>query len=117
MTQPCGTLHYVAPEVLEGKYDRMCDMWSCGVLMFILLCGYPPFFGNTDEEVLSKVWIGKFTFHPAGWKDTPTIDEAKSLICYLLQMNPKGRPTPEQCLNHVWVEEKGLFLPLSKRAL
>jgi len=104
MTTKAGTPYYVAPQVLAGKYDHMSDLWSCGVIMFVLLCGYPPFFGDTDAEVLSKVRLGNFTFNASDWKNIS--DDAKGLIRCLLKMNPKDRHTAEQCMNHVWIKEK-----------
>ncbi|CEM35351.1 unnamed protein product [Vitrella brassicaformis CCMP3155] len=102
MTTKAGTPYYVAPQVLQGKYDYACDTWSAGVIMYILLCGYPPFHGDTDAEILQKVKAGKFKFNEADWKNVS--GEAKDLIRKLLTFNPKDRYTAEQALNHPWVQ-------------
>ncbi len=60
MTEVVGTPYYVAPEVLKGSYSHKCDMWSMGVLFYILLSGYLPFNGDTAEEVYGKVLAGKY---------------------------------------------------------
>merc|ERR1711972_640163 len=99
-----GTPYYVAPQVLAGKYDHLSDLWSCGVIMYVMLCGYPPFFGETDGEVLSKVRLGNFSFNAADWKNIS--EDAKNLIRMLLKMNPRDRYTAEQSLNHEWIKNK-----------
>merc|ERR1712203_785421 len=104
LTTKAGTPYYVAPQVLAGKYDQMSDCWSCGVIMYVMLCGYPPFFGETDAEVLSKVRLGNFTFNAADWKNIS--EDAKNLIRMLLKMNPRDRYTAEQALNHDWIKNK-----------
>merc|ERR1719420_2607345 len=104
LTTKAGTPYYVAPQVLAGKYDHLSDLWSCGVIMYVLLCGYPPFFGETDAEVLSKVRLGNFSFNATDWKNVS--DDAKNLIRMLLKMNPRDRYTAEQALNHEWIKNK-----------
>jgi len=104
LTTKAGTPYYVAPQVLAGKYDQLSDLWSCGVIMYVMLCGYPPFFGETDAEVLSKVRLGNFSFNQADWKNVS--EDAKNLIRNLLKMNPKDRYTAEQTLNHDWIKNK-----------
>jgi len=104
LTTKAGTPYYVAPQVLAGKYDQLSDLWSCGVIMYVMLCGYPPFFGETDAEVLSKVRLGNFSFNQTDWKNIS--EDAKNLIRFLLKMNPKDRYTAEQTLNHDWIKNK-----------
>eukprot|EP00928_Gymnodinium_smaydae_P018456 TRINITY_DN17022_c0_g2_i1.p1 TRINITY_DN17022_c0_g2~~TRINITY_DN17022_c0_g2_i1.p1 ORF type:complete len:507 (+),score=172.99 TRINITY_DN17022_c0_g2_i1:91-1611(+) len=104
LTTKAGTPYYVAPQVLAGKYDQLSDMWSCGVIMYVLLCGYPPFFGDSDAEVLSKVRLGNFSFNTTDWKNVS--EDAKNLIRMLLKMNSRDRYTAEQALNHEWIKNK-----------
>jgi len=104
LTTKAGTPYYVAPQVLAGKYDQSADLWSLGVIMYVVLCGYPPFYGETDADVLAKVRLGNFSFNAADWKSVS--EDAKNLIRMLLKMNPRDRYTAEQALNHVWVRNK-----------
>ena len=58
-----GTAYYIAPEVLRGEYDEKCDVWSCGVILYILLCGYPPFYGRDANSIYNKILKGDFSFN------------------------------------------------------
>jgi len=72
--------------------------------MYVVLCGYPPFYGENDADVLAKVRLGNFSFNAADWKNVS--EDAKNLIRNLLKMNPRDRYTAEQALNHIWVRNK-----------
>lgn len=98
-----GTAYYIAPEVLKQKYDEKCDIWSCGVILYILLCGYPPFGGNTDKEILYRVGKGKFSFEAPEWDATSP--EVKDLITKMLTFDPQRRLTAEACLKHPWIRK------------
>jgi calcium-dependent protein kinase len=95
-----GTPYYVAPEVLEGAYTERSDLWSCGVIMFVLHCGYPPFFGENDGEVLKKVKSGKFEFAQQDWKNISA--DCKDLITKLLTKKYSDRFSALQALGHNW---------------
>ncbi|SOV81309.1 calcium-dependent protein kinase 5 [Plasmodium sp. gorilla clade G3] len=98
-----GTPYYIAPEILRGKYDKRCDIWSSGVIMYILLCGYPPFNGKNNDEILKKVKKGEFVFDSNYWARVS--DDAKDLICQCLNYNYKERIDVEQVLNHRWFKK------------
>lgn len=104
MTLKCGAPYYVSPQVLAGRYDEKVDVWTCGVLMYILLCGYPPFFGNSDADVMSKVRIGNFQFNQADWKSIS--EEAKQLLRNMLKMNPLERFSAQNALHHDWIKNR-----------
>ncbi|CAC9698999.1 calcium-dependent protein kinase 5 [Plasmodium sp. DRC-Itaito] len=98
-----GTPYYIAPEILRGKYDKRCDIWSSGIIMYILLCGYPPFNGKNNDEILKKVKKGEFVFDSNYWARVS--DDAKDLICQCLKYNYKERIDVEQVLNHRWFKK------------
>merc|ERR1712224_660281 len=103
LTTKAGTPYYVAPQVITGRYDNLVDLWSCGVIMYLILCGYPPFYGRAGPEILHKVRLGYYKFNEADWKNVS--EDAKDLIRKLLKMNPRERYTSEQALNHTWVKD------------
>jgi len=103
LDEKLGTPYYIAPEVLNKNYNNKCDIWSCGVITYILLSGQPPFNGTTDQEIMKKVREGQFSFEDRVWQ---TISEnAKSFIRLLLTYNAAERPTAEEILTHAWLTE------------
>ncbi len=81
-----GTPYYVAPEVLRGQYNQTCDMWSVGVLLYILLCGYPPFTGKGSKEIFKKILTVSLEFPEDDWRGISV--SAKNLIRELLHPRP-----------------------------
>ena len=95
-----GSSYYMAPEVMKRKYNEKCDLWSCGVIMYILLSGRPPFDGNDDDEILSNVKIGEYDLKSYPF---PTLsDECKDLIKKLLTYEPDKRISASDALKHPW---------------
>ena len=62
MIERSGTPYYIAPEVLNKEYNQKCDIWSIGVITYIMICGFPPFNADDDEEIMKKAKLGKFDF-------------------------------------------------------
>lgn len=103
LTAKFGTPYYIAPEVLRKRYNEKCDIWSAGVNLFILLCGFPPFGGNSDEQILKKVSAGKFTFPSPEWDEISA--GAKDLITQMLNPDPALRPSAREALSHPWLNQ------------
>ena len=95
-----GTSYYIAPEVLKENYNEKCDIWSCGVILYILLCGYPPFNGNSNVDIYHNIQNNPPYFNGEEWKDITR--EAIDLIKCMLNKIPNKRFSAEQCLNHKW---------------
>ncbi|XP_047631309.1 MAP kinase-activated protein kinase 3 isoform X1 [Phacochoerus africanus] len=105
---PCYTPYYVAPEVLgPEKYDKSCDMWSLGVIMYILLCGFPPFYSNTGQAISPgmkrRIRLGQYGFPNPEW--SAVSEDAKQLIRLLLKTDPTERLTISQFMNHPWINQ------------
>jgi len=106
MNMPCGTPGYVAPEILKRKpYHKSVDIWSLGVIMYILLCGFPPFHEENGDlkKLYKQIRAGKYTFPPKFWKSIS--NDAKDLIKRMLTVRPSQRITAEQILKDVWLEK------------
>eukprot|EP00929_Paragymnodinium_shiwhaense_P012914 TRINITY_DN120796_c0_g1_i1.p1 TRINITY_DN120796_c0_g1~~TRINITY_DN120796_c0_g1_i1.p1 ORF type:complete len:563 (-),score=150.17 TRINITY_DN120796_c0_g1_i1:273-1961(-) len=101
MELSCGTLSYVAPEVLQKRYTSQCDLWSLGVIVFILLVGYMPFHGASEVEQVQKIKHGKYTIKKEKWDKVS--EEAKNFMSKLLVVDPEVRMTAEQALQHEWI--------------
>ena len=99
-----GTPYYIAPEVLAKDYDKSCDMWSMGVILFILLCGYPPFWGDVDRKIFARIKKGQYSMVGPQWENVS--DAAKNLVKKLLCPEDQ-RLTVEAALDDVWVLEEG----------
>lgn len=98
----CGTPSYVAPEVLGGcSYGFEVDMWSCGVILYVLLCGFPPFYSDNDPELYELIQTGDYSFPSPYWDDIS--ESAKDLIRRLLMVDPVKRLTPVQFLLHPFI--------------
>ena len=95
-----GTPYYIAPEVIKEVYDEKCDIWSIGVIFYVLLCGYPPFNGDTDVEIMQNVQRGKFCFPEEEWGIIS--NEAKDLISKMLTYDPAKRISAKKVLLHPW---------------
>ncbi|XP_036447555.1 calcium/calmodulin-dependent protein kinase type 1D-like isoform X2 [Colossoma macropomum] len=102
MSTACGTPGYVAPEVLAQKpYSKAVDCWSIGVITYILLCGYPPFYEETETRLFSKIMKAQYEFDSPFWDDIS--ESAKDFIRNMMQKNPKLRYTSDQALRHPWI--------------
>jgi serine/threonine protein kinase len=97
-----GTAGYVAPEILSRReYTAACDVWSMGVILYILLCGYPPFHAPNNAALFEQIKRGKFLFHVNEWAGVT--DAAKALVGHMLSVDVKQRYTIEQVLEDPWI--------------
>ena len=95
-----GTTYYIAPEIITGKYDESCDLWSIGVIMYMLLTGKPPFNGEDEDEILNAILVGKYDETLETYSSLSI--NAKDLIKRLLTVNPYRRITAKDALLHPW---------------
>ncbi|CAI5475252.1 unnamed protein product, partial [Closterium sp. Yama58-4] len=96
-----GSLYYIAPEVIEGSYGFPADVWSAGVVLYVLLAGVPPFWAKTEADVTKAIREGKWGFRGAVWRNVS--EPGKDLICQLLTHNQKKRITARAALDHPWL--------------
>uniref|UniRef100_A0A0K0EX60 Calcium/calmodulin-dependent protein kinase type 1 (inferred by orthology to a C. elegans protein) n=1 Tax=Strongyloides venezuelensis TaxID=75913 RepID=A0A0K0EX60_STRVS len=102
MATACGTPGYVAPEVLQQKpYGKAVDVWSIGVIAYILLCGYPPFYDENDANLFAQIIRGEYEFDSPFWDDIS--DSAKDFISHLMCCDPSRRFSCSEALRHPWI--------------
>jgi serine/threonine protein kinase len=102
MTVACGTPGYVAPEILCGTaYGKEVDIWSVGVILYILLCGFPPFYDDNNKKLFSLIINATYTFPDPYWTEVSA--DAKDLVNKLLVVDPKKRLTAAEILKHPWM--------------
>jgi calcium-dependent protein kinase len=101
LTTCCGTPLYISPQVLSKLYDEKCDVWSCGVIMYVLLCGSAPFFGRDEQDLLKKIQKGAFDFDDEEWDEVS--DAAKALIRRMMTFEPSSRPSAGALLEDEWL--------------
>ena len=115
LTNRCGTPTYVAPEILKNiPHDTKADMWSVGVIIYVLLVGYPPFMEDKQADLFRKIRSGEYEFFEEDWEGIS--EEAKDLIKSLLVTDPLQRLTAVQALENPWFED-GNDNRLSSRSL
>lgn len=103
MTTRCGTSLYVAPEVLMGEYTSKCDIWSIGIIAYILLCGYAPFSGDSNALIFQSIQKAPLEFPIKEWGHMS--NSAKDFVRWLLIRNPVNRPTALEAMKHHWIQQ------------
>eukprot|EP00190_Bangiopsis_sp_CCMP1999_P007017 CAMPEP_0198722290 /NCGR_PEP_ID=MMETSP1475-20131203/72_1 /TAXON_ID= ORGANISM="Unidentified sp., Strain CCMP1999" /NCGR_SAMPLE_ID=MMETSP1475 /ASSEMBLY_ACC=CAM_ASM_001111 /LENGTH=522 /DNA_ID=CAMNT_0044483193 /DNA_START=172 /DNA_END=1740 /DNA_ORIENTATION=- len=106
LTEQCGTPMYIAPEVIKGKYNHKADVWSAGVVLYIMLSGKVPFYGKSDRQILKMTLRGKFNIEKEPWPHIS--EEAKECVALMLTMDPARRPDAKAMLAHPWMKENGI---------
>jgi calcium/calmodulin-dependent protein kinase I len=100
----CGTPSYVAPEIIESKgYDAKVDCWSLGVILYVMLCGFPPFYADDNNTLFNMIKTADFEFHSPYWDNVS--ENAKDLIKKLLVVEPEKRLNTEEILKHPWLTQ------------
>lgn len=110
-----GSAYYVAPEVLQRRYGKEIDIWSAGVILYILLSGVPPFWAESEKGIFDAILEGEIDFDSAPW---PSISHsAKDLVRRMLTQDPKKRITSAQVLEHPWIKEEASDKPIDSAVL
>merc|ERR1712216_1031410 len=102
---PCGTLHYTPPEVLRRSYTNKCDMWSLGVITYMLLIGRPPFQDKTNQRIVKRIMHEEPWTDSGRWRDLSLA--AKDFVKKMLTKSAVDRPDAAQALEHEWLKGEG----------
>ena len=100
-----GSSYYIAPEVLKKNYNEKCDNWSVGVILYMTLTGVPPFDGETDEDIISRIKIGKYNKNNKRFLEKSS--EVKDLVNSLLEQDTEKRLSAKEALSHPWFKKYG----------
>jgi calcium-dependent protein kinase len=110
MHEGVGTLYSMSPQVLQGVYTSQADLWSCGVITYMLLSSHRPFYHKRRKVMIDRIMRVEYSFDKDYWK--PVSNEAKKFIDRLLVMDPKNRMDAGEALHHIWLSKE---FPLSDR--
>lgn len=113
MHSACGTPGYVAPEVLRNEstgYGKEVDMWSVGVIVYVLLCGFPPFYDEDNTRLFQAIQLGEYEYPSPYWDDVSA--EATNLIDRILVLDPAHRLSAKEALQHQWLTSDGSGIAL-----
>lgn len=102
-TLKVGSPYYIAPEVLKHDYNNKCDIWSIGVILYILLVGYPPFKAKNKNDLFNKIKTGSYSIEGPGWNRVS--NDAKDLVKHMLEYDYNKRYSAEKCLSHIWIKQ------------
>ena len=103
LTMKVGSPYYIAPEILKGNYNNKCDIWSTGVILYIMLMGFPPFSGSNYDEMYQNIQKATINTTLAQWQLLS--ENSKDLITKMLNKDINARLTAQECLNHPWFSE------------
>ena len=107
LSQEFGTIYYIAPEVFMNSYNEKADIWSCGIILYTMLCGHPPFCGSDENIIKSKILHSKLNFPVKDFKNIS--DEAIEFIKLLLTYDPEKRPSAEEALQNAWLQNESNY--------
>ena len=103
MDSQIGTIYFMSPEIIKGSYNEKCDIWSLGIMLYYLLCGYPPFVCANESKLIESIVESKLTFPSEDWKNIS--ESAKDLIKKML-CSEKKRISAKEIMNHKWIKTK-----------